>query len=91
MIETYWTSGSDEFHEGFFKWCSSPKAENISKDLKFKAGEPNNGGGAENCMQSSVSADQIPDNFAYSDSGCKNTQRFICEANPFIFVYKSNI
>jgi hypothetical protein len=81
LIDTYWTSGSDEFHEGIFKWCSTPKAESMSRTMiLFKAGEPNNGGGAENCIQSSVSADPLPDNFLYSDSVCKNAQRFICEA-----------
>jgi Lectin C-type domain len=80
LLDTYWTSGSDEFHEGLFKWCSTPKAENVSAELKFKTGEPNNGGGAENCMQCSVLADPMPNNLVLSDHDCNNTQRYICEA-----------
>jgi hypothetical protein len=80
LLDSYWTSGSDQFHEGVFKWCSTPKAENVSTELKFKTGEPNNGGGAENCMQGSVLAEPLPGTFVYSDQDCNNTQRFICEA-----------
>lgn len=82
LLDSYWTAGSDEFHEGIFKWCSTLKAENLSTALKFKVGEPNNGGGAENCIQSTVSADPLPDNFLYSDINCNNTQRYICEESP---------
>jgi hypothetical protein len=84
LVDSYWTSGSDEFHEGVFKWCSSPKAENVSRELKFKTGEPNNGDGSENCMQGSVLAEPLPDNFVFSDHNCSSTQRFICEADPII-------
>jgi hypothetical protein len=76
---SYWTSGSDEFHEGVFSWCASQKAVNVSMDFKFKPGEPNNFGGVENCILGSVVGDPFPDTFMYSDQGCEKTHRFICE------------
>jgi Lectin C-type domain len=75
----FWTSGSDEFHEGIFSWCASEKAVNVSMDFKFSPGEPNNWGGSENCIQSTVVADAPPATFIYNDNMCNKPIRFICE------------
>jgi hypothetical protein len=75
----FWTSGSDEFHEGIFNWCGTSKAVNVSMDFKFGAGEPNNYGGNENCIQSKVLGDKPPATFIYNDNICKSSNRYICE------------
>jgi hypothetical protein len=75
----FWVSGSDEFHEGIFNWCGTPKAVNVSMDFKFGAGEPNNFGGNENCIQSAVRGDAPPATFVYNDNVCSTPFRYVCE------------
>ena len=85
MRNSYWTSGSDEYHEGVFSWCAPQKAVNVSMDFKFKPGEPNNNGGSENCLQGSILSDPLPDTFVYDDQGCGKTFRYICEVYLAVF------
>jgi hypothetical protein len=73
----YWTSGSDEFHEGIFSWCGTSKAVNVSSDFKFAVGEPNNYRGEENCIQALVG----PSAFLYNDNGCPKPYKYICEVS----------
>jgi hypothetical protein len=65
--------------EGTFRWCASPLQPNISTQIKFIKGEPNNFGGKENCMQAQIGADPPPDSFVFNDKDCEIASKYICE------------
>ena len=79
----YWTSGSDVFIDGAFRWCASPQQANISSLIKFMKGEPNNFGAKEHCLQAQVIADPFPDSFLFNDYSCEIVSKFICEVRIF--------
>lgn len=54
---------------------------NVTSDLKFIAGEPNNSGGDEDCIGAKITIDSVPSNFLLSDNGCNKPAKYICEVS----------
>ncbi|XP_065349858.1 macrophage mannose receptor 1-like [Cloeon dipterum] len=78
---SWFTAGSDEFHEGQFTWCTANTATNISSGFRWNAGEPNNDKGTENCIQMIVGGGSPPENVNFNDVNCGSTIKFICETS----------
>ncbi|XP_065346631.1 macrophage mannose receptor 1-like [Cloeon dipterum] len=75
----WWTSGSNIF-SGFYLWCTGDLASNVTSDIKFVSGEPNNAGGNENCIEMVVGGGTPPNNLLMNDRPCTAyTTRYVCE------------
>ena len=71
---SYWTSGSDDGHEGLWVWTSTGKP---LSNTNWMAGEPNNYGGSEHYFQKNIAGTS-----KWNDSPVTSTIYAICEAMP---------
>ncbi|XP_059484457.1 E-selectin-like [Neocloeon triangulifer] len=76
---SFWTAGSDQYHENWFIWCTATTTKNISSDFKWGSGEPNNVN-SENCVEMGVTSGTPPNNVYYNDVNCLTySTKYICE------------
>ncbi|XP_041356000.1 perlucin-like [Gigantopelta aegis] len=69
----YWIGANDLQAEGHFQWLSA-KSRTAVKYTKWSAGQPDNNGGAENCVEL-----RRRFGFHWNDWGCYHGAGFICE------------
>jgi hypothetical protein len=70
----FWTSGrKNVFCQGKWEWCST--GVEMPPDIKWATGQPDNKGGAENCLHLRFA----PTGISFSDRNCTNRYVFACE------------
>jgi hypothetical protein len=77
----WWSGGSDVAEEGNYKWCYPDRAINMtmSSIIKWNAGQPDNAGKNEHCVNFIIQGGVPPTNMVYSDYTCSTELKFICE------------
>jgi hypothetical protein len=80
----YWTSGlQKEGCPGNWSWCgSNGKHEQISGDLSWQTGQPDNKTGKENCLHLRIFSNQTGGKF--SDRNCSHNYIYACEVSTSI-------
>ncbi|XP_052090448.1 neurocan core protein-like [Mytilus californianus] len=68
---TFFIGGTDSLSEGSFKWVSSQTSITITD---WYTGEPNNGGGEQDCV-----CIAYYHSYRWDDIDCSKTERYICE------------
>ena len=69
--DSAWFGGNDMDKEGTWKW-----ADCIPWDFTFwNPGEPNNGGGVQNCLSHDLSK------WGWDDDTCSNEKWFVCKSS----------
>lgn len=69
-IKIFWLAGNDIVKEGIWKWAANDVPINIKLD--WAPGEPNDMGGAENCLQARVRN-------KLNDANCNVENFFMCQ------------
>jgi hypothetical protein len=71
---------SDKVKEAAFEWCFSDLPANVSPNLKWKTGQPDNLNNAEHCVNMIASSGTVPNNILLSDLSCDTTKmKYLCE------------
>ncbi|XP_033727772.1 perlucin-like [Pecten maximus] len=76
-VENYWVDGSDVLSEGDWMWVGTPGYSQFIDNgyTHWEQGQPDNYGGAENCIQI-----RYDFNLFWNDEDCDDKDSFICEA-----------
>lgn len=72
----FWVGADDMSTKGSFVWNDGSPL--LTSSSLWNAGEPNNSGGNEDCVQMHISRDIL----ALNDNVCGKTFRYICEYEP---------
>ncbi|CAB3376642.1 Hypothetical predicted protein [Cloeon dipterum] len=77
----WWTAGSNVRTSDYFIWCMNQPVMNVSSDIKFLPGQPDNWQNNEHCMEMVVGTDTPPDNIPMNDVPCDTSYqtRYVCE------------